>query len=584
MKRVFAFLKPYLKECVFAPLFKLLEAGFELAVPLVVASLIDVGITGGDSGYVLKMCGILVILAAVGLVAAVCAQYFASVAAVGFGAAVREALFCKIQSLSYRELDTLGTSAMITRMTSDVNQAQTGVNLTLRLVLRSPFVVFGAFLMAATIDGKLSLIIGGVILLLLIVVYVIMFRTVPLYRKSQEKLDRVLGLTRENLTGARVIRAFCREEEEKQTFDEANNALTRAQKHVGRISALTNPLTYVLVNLGVVALISAGAVRVNSGSLTQGQVIALYNYLSQILVELLKMANYIVTLSRAIASGRRISRVLELESTLTVSQDAVGEESPAAPLPAASEDAPAIAMTDVSLTYAGNAAPSLSGVTFSLPRGKTLGVIGGTGAGKSSLVSLIPRFYDATTGEVAVFGVPVRDYDLQTLRRRIGVVPQKALLFAGTIRENLLWGNPDATDADLTDALRVAQALDVVASKKLGLDEPVEAGGKNFSGGQRQRLTIARALVGRPDILILDDSASALDYATDAHLRRALREELGGMTVVVVSQRISSVRHADLILVLDEGRVAGMGTDETLRESCAVFREICASQERGENP
>lgn len=583
MKRVFAFLKPYLKECIFAPLFKLLEAGFELAVPLVVASLIDVGIAGGDSGYVLKMCGILVILAAVGLVAAVCAQYFASVAAVGFGAAVREALFGKIQSLSYRELDTLGTSAMITRMTSDVNQAQTGVNLTLRLVLRSPFVVFGAFLMAATIDGKLSLIIGGVILLLFIVVYAIMFRTVPLFRKSQEKLDRVLGLTRENLTGARVIRAFCREEEEKKTFDEANNALTRVQKHVGRISALTNPLTYVLVNLGVVALIYAGAIRVNSGSLTQGQVIALYNYLSQILVELLKMANLIVTLSRAIASGRRISRVLELESSLTVPQDAEGEKSPAAPLPATPDDAPAIAMTDVSLTYAGNAAPSLLDVTFSLPRGKTLGVIGGTGAGKSSLVQLIPRFYDATEGEVSVFGIPVRDYDLQALRRRIGVVPQKALLFAGTIRENLLWGNPEATEEDLTDALRVAQALDVVGSKKLGLDEPVEAGGKNFSGGQRQRLTIARALVGRPDILILDDSASALDYATDARLRRALREELGGMTVVVVSQRISSVRHADLILVLDEGRVVGMGTDDTLRRTCAVYREICASQEKGEN-
>ena len=584
MKELLRYIKGYKKETILAPLFKLLEASFELFVPLVMASIIDNGIIQKNTTLVWHMGLVLILLAMIGLAAALTAQYFAAKAAVGFCTDLKHDLFAHIQRLSFEKLDQMGTATMITRMTSDVNQTQTGVNLTLRLVLRSPFVVFGAFLMAATIDGKLSLIIGGVILLLLIVVYVIMFRTVPLYRKSQEKLDRVLGLTRENLTGARVIRAFCREEEEKQTFDEANNALTRAQKHVGRISALTNPLTYVLVNLGVVALISAGAVRVNSGSLTQGQVIALYNYLSQILVELLKMANLIVTLSRAIASGRRISRVLELESTLTVPQDAVGAESPAAPLPAALEDAPAITMTDVSLTYAGNAAPSLSGVTFSLPRGKTLGVIGGTGAGKSSLVSLIPRFYDATTGEVAVFGVPVRNYDLQTLRRRIGVVPQKALLFAGTIRENLLWGNPDATDADLTDALRVAQALDVVASKKLGLDEPVEAGGKNFSGGQRQRLTIARALVGRPDILILDDSASALDYATDAHLRRALREELGGMTVVVVSQRISSVRHADLILVLDEGRVAGMGTDETLRESCAVFREICASQERGENP
>ena len=527
MKRVFSYLRPYVKECILAPLFKLLEAGFELIVPLVIAAIIDTGIAARDTAYVLRMCGILLALAVVGLLAAACAQYFASVAATGFGTALRGALFGKIQSLSYRELDTLGTATMMTRMTSDVNQAQTGVNLTLRLLLRSPFVVFGALIMAATIDGKLSLIFAAVIVLLLIVVYTIMFRTLPLYRRSQEKLDRVLGLTRENLTGARVLRAFCREEEEEKHFDEANEALTRSQKHVGLLSALTNPLTYVIINIGVIALIWGGAIRVDHGDLTQGQVVALYNYMSQILVELVKMANYIVTVTRALASGK------------------------------------------------------LSHVTFALPRGCTLGVIGGTGSGKTTLVDLIPRFYEASEGVVSVFGTPVGQYDLDTLRGMIGVVPQRAALFSGTIRDNLLWGNPDATDDDLQSALRTAQALDVVASKPLGLDEPVEAGGKNFSGGQRQRLTIARALVAKPEILILDDSASALDYATDARLRRALREDLAGMTVVVVSQRTSSVRHADLILVLDEGNVVGMGTHDELRETCPVYREICMTQERG---
>lgn len=571
MKRVFSYLRPYIKECILAPLFKLLEAGFELIVPLVIAAIIDTGIASRDTGYVLRMCGVLLLLAVVGLASAACAQYFASVAATGFGTALRGALFGKIQSLSYRELDTLGTATMMTRMTSDVNQAQTGVNLTLRLLLRSPFVVFGALIMAATIDGKMSLIFAAVIVLLLIVVYAIMFRTLPLYRRTQEKLDRVLGLTRENLTGARVLRAFCREEEEERDFDDANGALTRSQKHVGLISALTNPLTYVIVNIGVIALIWGGAIRVDHGDLTQGQVIALYNYMSQILVELVKMANYIVTVTRALASGKRVARVLDMESSLATPAQPAGPRA----------DAPAIAMTDVSMTYAGNAAPSLSHVTFALPAGATLGVIGGTGSGKTTLVDLIPRFYEASTGVVSVFGTPVGDYDPDTLRGMIGVVPQRAALFSGTIRENLLWGNPDATDEEIERALRTAQALDVVASKPLGLDEPVEAGGKNFSGGQRQRLTIARALVAKPRILILDDSASALDYATDARLRRALREDLAGMTVVVVSQRTSSVRHADLILVLDEGNVVGMGTHDALRETCPVYREICLTQEKG---
>ena len=572
MKRVFAYLKPYRWQCVLAPLFKLLEAGFELIVPLVVAAIIDTGIENKDPVYVVKMCGILLLLAAVGFVAAVFAQYFASVAAVGFGAGVRRALFAKIQSLSYRELDSLGTATMMTRLTSDVNQAQTGVNLTLRLLMRSPFVVFGALIMAATIDGKLSLIFAAVIVLLFAVIYLIMFRTVPLYRKSQEKLDRVLGLTRENLTGARVIRAFCREEEERELFDDANNTLTCSQKYVGRISALTTPLTGVLINIATLLLIYTGAIRVDAGSLTQGQVVALVNYMAQILVELVKLANLIVTVTKSVASGKRIGGILAMESSLAMPAVSAAPDA----------DAPAIEMRGVSFTYAGAAAPALSDLNFSLAPGATLGIIGGTGSGKTTLVDLIPRFYDATEGEVRVCGVPVKDYDLDILRSMIGVVPQRALLFAGTIRENLLWGNPGATDEDLIAALRTAQALDVVESKALGLDEPVEAGGKNFSGGQRQRLTIARALVARPNILILDDSASALDYATDARLRHALREDLAGMTVVVVSQRASSVRHADLILVLDDGKVVGMGTHDELRATCPVYEEICASQERGQ--
>ncbi len=573
MKKVFGYLKPYRVQCVLAPLFKFMEATFELFVPLVVAAIIDYGLPRGESGtgYVLGMCGILLALAVVGFSCAITAQWFSSVAAVGFGTALRRALFGRLQSLSYPELDSLGTATMMTRMTGDINQAQTGVNLTLRLLLRSPFVVFGALIMAFTVSPRLSLIFAAVIAGLFLVVGVIMRVTLPLYRRTQERVDGVLELTRENLTGARVVRAFCMEGEELEQFDRSNGVLVRAQRFVGRISALMNPMTFAIVNVGVILLIWRGAIHVDGGDLTQGQVIALYNYMTQILVELVKFANFIVTVTRALASGKRIARVLEMEPSIT---DGEGCAVP-------DEHAPAIAFHSVTATYAGAQESALSGVTFSLPRGGTLGVIGGTGSGKSTLVNLIPRFYDVTAGRVTVAGVDVRDYAVEDLRATIGVVPQKALLFAGTIRENLQWGKPDATDEELYAALRTAQALDVVSSKPGGLDEEVEAGGKNFSGGQRQRLTIARALVRRPQILILDDSASALDYMTDARLRQALREDCADMSVVVVSQRTSSVRHADLILVLDDGEVVGSGTHDELMAFCNVYREIALAQERG---
>ncbi len=573
MKKIFSYLKPYRIQCILAPTFKFLEAVFELLVPLVIASIIDTGIARGreGTGYVVGMCGILLALALVGFTCAITAQYFSSVAAVGFGTALRRALFGKLQGLSYRELDTLGTATMMTRMTGDINQAQTGVNLTLRLLMRSPFVVFGALVMACTISWRMALIFAAVIAALFLVVGVIMRVTLPLYRRTQERVDGVLELTRENLTGARVVRAFCMEDNEQLAFNESNGALARAQRFVGRISAFMNPLTYVIVNIGVILLVWRGAVHVNVGNLTQGEVVALYNYMSQILIELVKFANFIVTVTRALACSRRVARVLEMSSSL---QDGKGvvDIDPASP---------AIAFADVTATYAGARESALANVSFSLPRGGTLGVIGGTGSGKSTLVNLIPRFYDVSGGTVSVFGVDVRDYEIEDLRQKIGVVPQRALLFAGTIRENLLWGNPQATDEELYAALRTAQALDVVESKPNGLDEEVEAGGKNFSGGQRQRLTIARALVRRPEILILDDSASALDYLTDARLRTALREDAADMSVVVVSQRTSSVRHADMIIVLDDGEVVGMGTHDALMEQCPVYREIALTQERG---
>ena len=568
LKKLLVYLQDFKKECVLGPLFKLLEASFELIVPLIVAAIIDRGIPGNDIPYILRMVAWLGILALVGLISAVTAQYFAARAAIGFSAKLRHALMAHIQSLSYTEIDTLTTSTLVTRMTSDVNQVQTGVNLTLRLLLRSPFVVFGAMIMAFTIDAGCALIFAGVIAVLCVIVFGIMLATIPMYRRVQGQLDSVTAATRENLTGVRVIRAFCKEESETGAFNRRNQLLTRMQLAVGRVSAAMNPVTYVVINVAVILLLQAGAIRVNAGSLSQGQVVALYNYMSQILVELVKMANLIITLTKSMACAGRIATVLSVRSS---QRD--GELIPAADAPRG-----AVAFEDVSLRYHGAGDDTLQNVTFTAQPGQTIGVIGGTGSGKTSLVNLIPRFYDATEGRVLVDGIDVTKLRKEELRRRIAVVPQKAMLFKGTIRSNLLWGNESATEQDLADALGVAQALDVVASKEKGLDEPVEQGGRNFSGGQRQRLTIARALVRKPEILILDDSASALDYATDANLRRAIRQMENPPTTFIVSQRAASIRFADLILVLDDGLVVGMGTHEELLASCAVYQEIYASQ------
>ena len=568
LKKLLVYLQDFKKECVLGPLFKLLEASFELIVPLIVAAIIDRGIPGNDIPYILRMVAWLGILALVGLISAVTAQYFAARAAIGFSAKLRHALMAHIQSLSYTEIDTLTTSTLVTRMTSDVNQVQTGVNLTLRLLLRSPFVVFGAMIMAFTIDAGCALIFAGVIAVLCVIVFGIMLATIPMYRRVQGQLDSVTAATRENLTGVRVIRAFCKEESETEAFNRRNQLLTRMQLAVGRVSAAMNPVTYVVINVAVILLLQAGAIRVNAGSLSQGQVVALYNYMSQILVELVKMANLIITLTKSMACAGRIATVLSVRSS---QRD--GELIPAADAPRG-----AVAFEDVSLRYHGAGDDTLQNVTFTAQPGQTIGVIGGTGSGKTSLVNLIPRFYDATEGRVLVDGIDVTKLRKEELRRRIAVVPQKAMLFKGTLRSNLLWGNESATEQDLADALGVAQALDVVASKEKGLDEPVEQGGRNFSGGQRQRLTIARALVRKPEILILDDSASALDYATDANLRRAIRQMENPPTTFIVSQRAASIRFADLILVLDDGLVVGMGTHEELLASCAVYQEIYASQ------
>ena len=524
LKKLLVYLQDFKKECVLGPLFKLLEASFELIVPLIVAAIIDRGIPGNDIPYILRMIAWLGILALVGLISAVTAQYFAARAAIGFSAKLRHALMAHIQSLSYTEIDTLTTSTLVTRMTSDVNQVQTGVNLTLRLLLRSPFVVFGAMIMAFTIDAGCALIFAGVIAVLCVIVFGIMLATIPMYRRVQGQLDSVTAATRENLTGVRVIRAFCKEESETGAFNRRNQLLTRMQLAVGRVSAAMNPVTYVVINVAVILLLQAGAIRVNAGSLSQGQVVALYNYMSQILVELVKMANLIITLTKSMACAGRIATVLSVRSS---QRD--GELIPAADAPRG-----AVAFEDVSLRYHGAGDDTLQNVTFTAQPGQTIGVIGGTGSGKTSLVNLIPRFYDATEGRVLVDGIDVTKLRKEELRRRIAVVPQKAMLFKGTIRSNLLWGNESATEQDLADALGVAQALDVVASKEKGLDEPVEQGGRNFSGGQRQRLTIARALVRKPEILILDDSASALDYATDANLRRAIRQMENPPTTFIV--------------------------------------------------
>lgn len=571
MKKLLIYLADYRKESILSPLFKMLEASFELFVPLVIASIIDTGIAEKDTGYILTRCGILILLGVVGLICSVTAQYFAAKAAVGFSRQVRHVLFSHIQDFSYTELDSLGASTLITRLTSDMNQVQNGVNLTLRLFLRSPFVVFGAMIMAFTIDVKSALIFVGVIPVLSVVVFGIMLFSIPLYKKVQKNLDAVLSTTRENLTGVRVIRAFCKEADEESSFKSSNEALTRIQKYVGRISALLNPLTYIIINLAVIALIYQGGVQVNLGILTQGEVVALYNYMSQILVELIKLANLIITINKAVASGNRIQAVLEMESSMP---DSHGASSAAA----SKDTASAVVFDHVSLCYAGSGENALSDIHFSVEKGETVGIIGGTGSGKTSLVNLIPRFYDATEGFVLVNGQDVKDASPTELRSKIGVVPQKAVLFKGSIRKNMKWGNETASDEEIMEALTLAQAKEIIENKPEGLSYELEQKGKNLSGGQKQRLTIARALVRKPEILILDDSSSALDFATDAALRKALKELPWQATVFIVSQRTSSLHHADKIIVLEDGAVAGIGTHDTLLATCEVYREIHESQ------
>lgn len=576
MKKLLIYLKDYKKESVLAPLFKMLEASFELIVPLVVTQIIDVGIANRDSGYILRMCLIMVALGLIGLTCSITAQYFAAKAAVGFGTQVRHQLFAHIQTFSFSEIDKVGTATLITRMTSDINQVQSGVNMVLRLFLRSPFIVFGAMIMAFTIDVKAALVFVVTIPLLSIVVFGIMAISIPLYRKVQERLDKVLGITRENLTGVRVIRAFHKEEEEKDRYEESLGALTGMQNHVGRISAFMNPVTYIIINCGIIALLYIGAFQVDIGVLTQGQVVALVNYMSQILVELIKLANLIVTITKAVACGNRIESVLEMKSSMPIDVQKEQLGKVAGNKGEASEYM--VEFSHVGLTYQGAGAESLTNIDFQVKKGETIGIIGGTGSGKTSLVHLIPRFYDATAGEVKINGKNVKDYPIEQLRQMVGIVMQKAVLFQGTIRENLCWGKENATEKELYQALETAQAREVVDGKDGKLDAQVEQGGKNFSGGQRQRLTIARALVRKPQILILDDSASALDYATDARLRKAIREMEGEPTVFIVSQRTSSIQHADKIIVLDDGVVSGIGTHEQLLETCEVYREIYESQ------
>lgn len=572
MRNLWKYMAAYRKESILGPLFKLLEASFELFVPLVMAAIIDTGIKNADSGYIVRMGLLLIALAAVGLACSLTAQYFAAKASVGFAARIRQALFSHIQSLSYTELDTLGTDTLITRMTSDLNQLQNGMNLALRLLLRSPFVVFGAMIMAFTIDVKAALIFVVTVPALCIVVFGIMLWTMPLYKRVQGALDKVLGQTRENLTGVRVLRAFRMERAEEQRFERQNEELTHRQLFVGRISALMNPLTFIIVNAATIVLIRTGAVRVDEGILTQGQVVALVNYMSQILVELVKMANLIISITKALACASRIDKVLRIPSSM---ESGAGVRK-------AEEDVPYLEFRAVGLRFAGAGSESVSNLNFAVQKGQTIGVIGGTGSGKSTLVNLIPRFYDATSGEVLLNGCNVKDYRLEELRDLVGVVPQKAVLFTGTIRDNLLFGRGEkqgtVTDEALYQALETAQAKEFVTEKNRGLDYVLNQGGKNLSGGQRQRLTIARALVRKPEVLILDDSASALDFATDAKLRRAIRGLGRGMTVFIVSQRAASVRYADQIIVMDDGEIAGIGTHDDLLASCEVYQEIYYSQ------
>lgn len=577
MKKLLCYLKEYKKESVLGPLFKLLEATLELFVPLVVAAIIDTGIGNQDRGYVVKMCLVLVLLGLIGLAFSVTAQYFAAKAAVGFVTKIRHVLFGHIQKLSYAELDTQGTSTLITRMTSDMNQVQNGVNLTLRLLLRSPFVVIGAMVMAFTIDVKAALVFVVGIPALAVVVFGVMLACIPLYRKVQNRLDKVLGLTRENLTGVRVLRAFCKEEEQEAEFQKQNQTLTDTQKFVGRISALLNPLTYVIINVAIIALIWIGAIRVDLGIITQGAVVALYNYMSQILTELIKLANLIINITKSVACGNRIQSVLEVEPSVKDRAARVSGDGEAG------KSAYSVVFEHAGIRYPDAAQEAVSDITLNVRPGETIGIIGGTGSGKSSLVNLIPRFYDCSSGAVYVDGRNVCTYGLTELRDKIGVVPQKSVLFAGTIRSNMQWGKPDATDEEIFAALEIAQAKDVVSKKEKGLDTEVEQGGKNFSGGQRQRLTIARALVKQPEILILDDSSSALDFATDAALRMAIGSMKHKPTLFIVSQRTSAIQYADKIVVLDDGSVVGIGTHEELMNTCEVYREIYDSQYKRTN-
>ncbi|WP_294449071.1 ABC transporter ATP-binding protein [uncultured Gemmiger sp.] len=569
MHRLLRYIRGYEKETVIAPLFKMLEACFELLVPIVMATIIDEGIRNADVPMIWRQCGLLVLLAVVGMVCSLTAQYFAAKSALGFGTALRRDLFAHIDTLSYTELDNIGTPTLVTRMTSDINQVQNGLNMTLRLLLRCPFIVIGAIVMAFTISPRLTLWFLLITAVISLIIYLIMRATVPMYHKSQSTLDRVTLLTRENYVGARVVRAFARQQDEMADFAATNDRLRDFQLAAGRISALMNPLTYLVVNLGVIAVLWYGGREVDTGTLTQGEITALINYLSQILLNLLRVADLVIVATRAIASALRVTEVLNTPCTMP---------DPAAPELAGVADSDAVSLDGVSFTYNGAGAPSLENITLHAAPGETIGIIGGTGSGKTTLIDLIPRFYDATTGQVSLFGHDVRVYSFAQLRRLVGIVPQKAVLFTGTIRDNMRWAKPDATDEEIWTALEIAQAADFVREKPGGLDAPVETAGRNFSGGQRQRLTIARALVPMPRILILDDSASALDYATDAALRSAIKEKTRGMTVFIVSQRAASVQRADKILVLDDGSAAGLGTHAGLLKSCDVYREICLSQ------
>jgi len=569
MLKLAKYLKGYIKESIIGPLFKLLEACFELIVPLVMANIIDIAIKNSDKTYILKMGGIMVLLGVLGLICSLTAQYFAAKAALGFGTALRNDLFAHINSLSFSEIDKIGTSSLVTRITSDINQAQTGVNLVLRLLLRSPFIVVGAIIMSFMINVKLTLIFLVVTLLISLVIYFIMSRSIPHYKNAQNKLDRVSLITRENLSGVRVIRAFSRQKDELTRFEQSNNDLTRTQLLVGRISTLLNPLTYVILNAGIIAVLWFGGITVYHGTISQGEVIALINYMSQILLALLALSNLIISITRASASAIRINEVFAIKSSMTEGSAAIKEEA---------FKAPKVEFRNVSFSYNQSEEEALSDISFQVESGETIGIIGGTGSGKSTLVNLIPRFYDVTGGEILIDGRNVKDYPFAELRKKVAVVPQKAVLFKGTIRQNMQWGKKDATDEEIYKALEIAQARDFVDAKPDGLDTVIMQGGKNLSGGQKQRLTIARALVANPQILILDDSSSALDFATDARLRKAIMTQTRNLTVFIVSQRASSIKHADKIIVLDNGKMAGIGKHDELFESCEVYKEICLSQ------